>query len=260
MNIAEHITQLKQDIDDVYAKGYEDGQASGGGGSDEYDKFWDMVQQKGNRKNYDRAFCQWAMDYWKPKYDIKPTAASYMFYGQTKIGDSYINLPEKLAEAGITLDFSEITSANGFVQMLSYTAISHFGTLNAPNAAGFTSAFIYSTQLKQLYLNIKNDGSATFAGSFTGATGLTDFQITYGKIGQDFDISPSTKLSKESITSVINALLDGAEKTVKFSLTAVNKAFETSSGANDGSSSAEWISLITPKSNQHNGTWTITLA
>ena len=44
-------------------------------------------------------------------------------------------------------------------------------------------------------------------------------------------------------------------KTITFSKTAVNKAFETSAGANDGSTSAEWLALVGTKPN-----WTISLA
>lgn len=224
MNIAEHITQLKQDIDDVYIKGYEDGQASGGGGSDEYDKFWDMVQQKGNRKDYQQAFRNWYIDDWKPKYDIQPTLAMHMFYA-TKYhsSDSTRRLPELVANAGITLDFSKCT---GFSQFCSYSWITHYGTIDTTGATALTSAFIYAEQMKQLHLKIKDNGSTTFLNSFTGSPNLEDFQIVSGKIGQDFDISPTKVLNKTSITSIINALLESASgKTVTLSKTAVNNAF-----------------------------------
>ena len=60
----------------------------------------------------------------------------------------------------------------------------------------------------------------------------------------------STKLNKESITSVINRLSSGANGlTVTLSLTAVNNAFE---GGRDGT---EWQTLIATKPN-----WTIAYA
>ena len=53
----------------------------------------------------------------------------------------------------------------------------------------------------------------------------------------------------------MNILSDTASgKTLTLSLTAVNNAFETSAGAKDGSTSAEWTALVDAKTN-----WTITL-
>ena len=70
------------------------------------------------------------------------------------------------------------------------------------------------------------------------------------------NLSYSSKLSKASIASVINALdASVSGKSVTLSRTAVNAAFETAAGANDGSASAEWQNLIAAKSN-----WTISLS
>jgi hypothetical protein len=77
-----------------------------------------------------------------------------------------------------------------------------------------------------------------------------------GVIGQSgIDLKYSTKLTRESIESIVNALSDTAEgKTITLSKAAVNKAFETSEGANDGASSQEWDGLEGLYMN-----WTITL-
>ena len=75
-------------------------------------------------------------------------------------------------------------------------------------------------------------------------------------IAANINISSATKLVKESIESIIRALWDNASgRTLTLSLTAVKKAFETSSGANNGNTSEEWLALVASKSN-----WTITLA
>ena len=79
------------------------------------------------------------------------------------------------------------------------------------------------------------------------------FEGTIGKGG--LDLHWSTKLNKESLTSIINALSsDTTGLSITLSLTAVNNAFETSEGAADGSTSTEWINLIGDKSN-----WSISL-
>ena len=58
-----------------------------------------------------------------------------------------------------------------------------------------------------------------------------------------------------SIESVVNCALNANTVRLTFSEEAVNKAFETSEGANDGSNSTEWKALADTKKN-----WTITLS
>jgi hypothetical protein len=92
-----------------------------------------------------------------------------------------------------------------------------------------------------------------------GCENLEDIEIVPNTIKVSLSLSDHkscTKLTKASITSAINGLNDSVTgKTVSFRLVAVNKAFETSEGANDGSTSAEWQSLVGTKPN-----WTISLA
>ena len=77
-----------------------------------------------------------------------------------------------------------------------------------------------------------------------------------GVIAQNgVDFTQSTKLDKESLSSVITCLSSTTTGLkVTLSKIAVNKAFETSEGANDGSTSAEWLALVNTKTN-----WTISL-
>lgn len=91
---------------------------------------------------------------------------------------------------------------------------------------------------------------------FTGCTSLVNLTMTGTIKSSGFNVSPCVKLSKDSITSVINALSSTTTgKSVTLSKTAVNTAFETSSGAGDGSTSEEWTTLIATKFN-----WTISLS
>ena len=79
--------------------------------------------------------------------------------------------------------------------------------------------------------------------------------IFEGEIGKEIDIQHSHKLTKASITSIINALSSTTSGlSVTLSKTAVNTAFETSTGANNGSISTEWSALVATKTN-----WTINL-
>jgi hypothetical protein len=75
-----------------------------------------------------------------------------------------------------------------------------------------------------------------------------EHMIVTGTIGQNGFSLKAPKLSHESIVSIVNALSSTTTNlSITLSLNAVNKAFETSEGANDGSTSAEWLSLIAPK-------------
>ena len=76
-----------------------------------------------------------------------------------------------------------------------------------------------------------------------------------GTMSYSMKIQYSTKLSKDSILSLIACLsTEATGKTLTVSQTAVNAAFETSEGAADGSTSAEWTALVESKPN-----WTISL-
>jgi hypothetical protein len=95
-----------------------------------------------------------------------------------------------------------------------------------------------------------------FSSTFNSASKLTHI-IFYGTIGQNgMNMSSCTLLDKDSITSIINVLSTTTSGlSVTLSKSSVNKAFETSVGANDGSTSAEWLNLVSTRSN-----WTIALA
>ena len=57
-----------------YQTGFEAGKQA------EYDSFWNAFQKNGTRTAYKYAFYNWHSDCFKPKYDLKPTVANYMFY------------------------------------------------------------------------------------------------------------------------------------------------------------------------------------
>jgi hypothetical protein len=103
---------------------------------------------------------------------------------------------------------------------------------------------------------IRCNEDTVFNSTFINCRELQNITIE-GSIGKSgFYIESATKLSKDSITNIINALsTTSSGKVMSLSLTAVNKAFETSSGANNGSTSDEWEALKATKTN-----WTISLA
>ena len=188
-----------------------------------YDEFWDNVQKKGSNLHYLYAFAGagWSDATYNPKYPIKVTSAgngNHIFYYAQRITDTKV--PIDLSKA--TTNLSNMFANSGLVTIRKII----FGE-------GIT---------------------ASWATQFTGCSKLENITAE-GVLPQSIDIHWSTKLSRNSIESLIGVLSDTVSgKTATFSTVAVNKAFETSEGANDGSASAEWTALVNTKTN-----WTISL-
>ena len=200
-----------------YQKGYEAGVKA------EYDKFWDAFQYNGNRKNYSYAFYQsyWNDTTYNPKYAINGTNLQFCF--------RYAGI----TDTKVDIDLRNTTTENGV-----------------------SGIFSNASKLKTIRKLIVDEATPFATNIFSECEALEDLTIE-GIIGQNnFKVSASTKLSRDSIVSIINALsATTSGLTVTLSNTAVNNAFETTEGAADGSSSAEWTALAATKSN-----WTITLS
>lgn len=90
---------------------------------------------------------------------------------------------------------------------------------------------------------------------FRYAESLENIEFVPNTIGFSFEIWWGGKLSKASIISLINGLSDAtSELTVTLAKKNIDREFETAEGLNDGSTSAEWQSLVATKQN-----WTISL-
>ena len=235
-----------------YSKGYADGQKS------EYDRFWDAFQDYGNRTNYVNAFSgvYWNADTLRPKYTCKivndggASMFNKCFFSPTAytktLDISHISIDVSEAtncEAmfsnalvnKVTLIFSEkVTSLlNAFTKNNQGGATGMEITLKVPNPnCNWTNAFSYHANLKRLIL---------LEGTVIGVNG--------------FSVQWCQYLPQEDIVGIINALsTQTSGLSVAINKRAVDKAFETSSGANDGSTSAKWLALIATKPN-----WTISL-
>ena len=236
-----------------YREGYDEGFTNGEmtGKEDEHFVIWSAIQLNGTRTNYDNGVLNWNLEGVRPFYDIRPTSCAYMFRGAR--GEP-TDLAQVFDECGIVFDTSAST---GFSWMFFTSNVTHLSVIDTTSAKVLDCTFYGTTHLRKIdKLILKSDGSQTFTTPFYGASALEELTIegTIGTAG--FNTGYSTLLTKESITSVINALSTSTSGlTVTFSKTAVNKAFETSEGANDGSASSEWAALIATKSN-----WNIALA
>jgi hypothetical protein len=240
MTIAEKLTRAKTDYDEVYESGKKA----------EYDEFW-TDYQKGNytwSANGMFSGARWSRKTFKPKYDIRGfDSALNMFWANAVGGD----LAALLEELGVTLDFSNTKNAS---QAFSYSKFTRLGILDFRKATTAANVFENMSNLVTIDKIIVSE-STTISAWFSYDDKLENvtFEGTIAKNG--LNLQWSTKLNKASITSVINCLSTTTSGlTVTLSKVAVNKAFETSEGANDGTTSTEWTSLIGTRSN-----WTISL-
>ncbi len=180
----------------------------------QYDKFWDTLQQKGNRKDYEGAFGGWHEDIFIPKYDIKPIEAAYMFRGFA----NEIDMVEHLKKIGRTLDFSNCRSFNNFML---WSMIKRMGVIDTRTPNDISFSYAYRLQTIDLLI-IKDDGSTSL--NFQGCDSLKDISIQ-GVIGKNTNMQ-WCPLTKDSIINVVNALSKTTSKlTITFKKTAINNAF-----------------------------------
>ena len=215
------------------------------------EEFWDLYQKNGKRTAYSYAFGGqgWTDTTFTPKYSMKPSSANSIFYS-SEITD----LKGILESRGLTLDFSSCT---GMTYLFNTSKITRVGVINTKSCSGLDYLLTNSSQLVSVdKVILKSDGSQTFQNlSFQNCTKLTEIRFE-GVIGRkNFNMESSKNLSRASIESIIGCLSDTTSGiSITLSLVAVDKAFETSEGANDGSESAEWLALKQEKPN-----WTVNL-
>lgn len=183
--------------------------------------FWGIFQNNGEPTNYYYKFSYtgWTNNNYKPQYSLvctnATTAAMALFYSNTFITDTRVPI--------------EVRGVNA-------------------QAMFYRSAVV---TIRELIVH----AGVTFSNTFFEAYDIENITIS-GTIGNDFDIHWAKKLTKASHESIMTALSTTATgKTVTLPKAAVNKAFETSEGANDGSTSTEWKAWVNSRPN-----WTVTLA
>ena len=188
--------------DGSYDQGYEDGKQA------EYDRFWDIYQDNGNRTDHWCAFggYGWTDETFQPKYDIRPTLANYMFF-QSQITD----LKKSLADCGVTLDFSKCTAFTHFVGVSQITTL---GIVDTRAAASLASMFTQRCALVSVdKIILREDGSQTTP-SFNAMPSLVDIRFE-GKFGASVSFTMSQYLSVDSLQSIVDALKDMTGQTAQ---------------------------------------------
>lgn len=228
------ITDICTEIAEKIPQVYEAGKKA------EHDAFWDEFFKTSGSFIGRFAGEGWTAKNFRPTKDILivDRNANYCFYNN----GCEIDLVKRCEELGINIVIKPTTLNN----MFCISKFTHLPEINLLNASKLQSTFDSCTKLVTIdKLILKNDGSQTFPNAFNVCTALENI-IIEGRIGNNFDIHWSP-LTKESIESILNARSDTATFTMTFSEDAVNKAFETSPGANDGSTSVAWQDAINAK-------------
>ena len=180
-----------------YDQGYADGK------QDEYDRFWDVYQDNGNRTDYRCAFggFGWTDETFRPKHKIQPVQANNMFfYCQTT------DMKKTLADCGVTLDLSKCTE---FTHWFSYCASSTLGVVDTTSAVNLQYLFAQRNYLVSIdCVILRNDGSQT--GLSTAFQELRELENVHfeGEFGESVSFARSSKLSMESVDDIIAHLRD----------------------------------------------------
>ena len=236
MAIADTLQEIYNNVEKVY----EAGKAAGGGDNS---AFWDIYQDNGTRTHYVGAFCGygWTNTTATPKYPItKITSANYMFCYTNIEGD----LVEHFKKYGTTLDFSNCQYAHSLFG--SATKLTRVGVIDLRKCGAACSSVFSSAGKLETIDELKICDTTPYT-IFSANVALKNVKITEGNICTDkWNLGSSKNLSKESITSFINALSPNTSGfNITFSKTAKEAAFTIE----------EWEALIATKSN-----WTINLA
>lgn len=195
------------------------------GKTSEYDAFWDSYQKNGTRIDYACAFAGsgWTRQNLLPKYALKPSDA-YMMFANSTIED--LSLPFN----GITLDFS---NAARLSTLCSWSAVQKLPKITIGNRVNnYTSAFMNANKLKTITelafptssALLGTDSTATV---FYNCTALENITVTGTIMNTGFDLHWSTKLTIESVTSILTALSKDSSvasgKTITLPLSAKEK-------------------------------------
>jgi hypothetical protein len=166
-------------IEDVFDAGKLQGDGGGygegyeEGKQAEYDRFWDSFQQNGTRRNYPYGFAGscWKDDTYKPKYEIIITNLAIFTFAYNSVITS--------TKVPITVD----TAASG-------------------------NFFVGCTRLKEIP-SIKVTEKVVFSSWFSNCYDLETINFTTDSvIANNISFADSTKLTRESLMSIINALKD----------------------------------------------------
>lgn len=201
MSIADKLTTIAENEQKVFEAGKQA----------EYDSFWDFVTQNGTRTIYRYAFAgaSWNAETFTLNRPIRVgagiTTAQGMFWAfnsPMKSGE----LPEAVdfTKFSKLIDFSSVTNAPNMFEDARIVNL----TADLKNVTNLNRAFASSVggDIDGLTLRV-TEKCTSYSGTFSGASNLTTLIFTDDSvIAAAMNLSACTKLTYESLMSVINAL------------------------------------------------------
>ena len=185
------------------------------GKKDAVGEFWDTYQQNGERTDYRNAFFFWDKDIFDPKYDLKPIDARQMFsYFLTP--NTAASLTDLLNKAGVVLDTSECTQ---FKSMFYASKLTEIPNIDVRKALDVNSLFWASPNLKKVEMTVAENTVPNYTSVFATCKNLETL-IIHGKFDKSIDLGDCTKLTKQSVDGVIDALSANAGETLTLPQTA----------------------------------------
>lgn len=214
----------------------------------EHEAKWNAIHDSIEAYGCHNAFsgASWTKETFRPIRNIN-VYSSYMMFRHSRIA---VDLPKLLEELGVQITFQALSA----MQYTFYgTQFTRLGVFDFSDCYYSNGCFSDSDKLVTIDKIICNKNTK-FTDAFDWLYSLENI-IFEGELAKDgLNLQDSTSLSKESILSIINVLSTTTTGlTVTLSLDAVNKAFETSAGANDGEKSPEWNDLVADRN------WNISL-
>ena len=267
MSTADKLQTIYDNVELVYNAGIEAGREQGGNVEEAYNQGYTegkenmntlMMTAIANRSSsttaavFSYAFFGnlWNDDLFKPTSAIKPRLFNN-------------GLQNSNVEYGAYTDYLDFSACESLNTAFMGSKIRELGVIDARNVNqgqnGMANAFYNCAQLERIEefypSNLATNKAVFQATTFGGCSALKHI-VFKSEISQNgLNLKDSPLLDKESIESVINCLsAETTGLTVKLSLDAVNKAFETSEGEKNGVTSMEWTVLAGKKTN-----WTICL-
>jgi hypothetical protein len=209
MTVAEKLTAIAENGQKVFDAGKDAGT----------DAFWDVVQNGGSRRNYAYAFSGWDAEYIRPKHKVVPiiaASAANTFNGCERL---------KIVEAEY-FDFSQKEASTGNAAAVYYTfyncyALEEIEDIGLSEQYGYYYTFGNCSSLHTIAV-LRTNENTVFSNAFSYCPKLQNLTIdgVIGKTG--FNVSGSTKLSHDSLMSIINALQTKTSGTWTVTLGATN--------------------------------------
>lgn len=252
-----------------YAEGYENGYDNGYnvGTNEGYENGYDIGFQEGEKSVFDLGkLCKSIsfnnLNLFGTKEVVlnldNATKLEYLHYSYntaTNVGGEKNTTVEKLTvncKKPITDMYKAFNGETTTSDQTLKTLILNIDTSQCDN---MNNCFVNMQALETIGGNPLDLTNASINQLFRYCNALKDFRVVENSIKTGLDMTISSNLSKSTIESVMKGLAsEESGKGISFLLKVVNKAFETSEGANDGANSIEWQTLVATKPN-----WTIAL-